>query len=84
MLLLEYILCFIQPYAYFLGFPGGPDGKERTCNAAASVRSLSWKDAQEEGTATHSIGREQRIPWTEEPGGLQSMGLPTVRRDLVT
>ena len=38
------------------------------------VRSLGWEDPLEEGTATHSSTLAWRIPWTEEPGGLQSMG----------
>ena len=37
------------------------------------VESLSWKDPLKEGTATHSSILAWRIPWTEEPGGLQSM-----------
>ena len=39
------------------------------------VRSLGWKDPLEMGMATHSSILAWRIPWTEEPGGLQSMGL---------
>ena len=38
------------------------------------VRSLGWKDPLEEGMAPHSSILAWRIPWTEEPGGLQSMG----------
>ena len=38
------------------------------------VRSLGWEDPPEEGMATHSSILAWRIPWTEEPGGLQSMG----------
>ena len=38
------------------------------------VRSLSWEDPLEKGMATHSSTLAWRIPWTEEPGGLQSMG----------
>ena len=38
------------------------------------VRSLGWEDSLEEGMATHSSILARRIPWTEEPGGLQSMG----------
>ena len=38
------------------------------------VKSLSWEDSLEEGMATHSGILAWRIPWTEEPGGLQSMG----------
>ena len=38
------------------------------------VQSLGWEDPLEEGMATHSSTLAWRIPWTEEPGGLQSMG----------
>ena len=39
------------------------------------IRSLGWEDSLEKGMATHSSILVWRIPWTEEPGGLQSMGL---------
>ena len=39
------------------------------------VRSLGWKDPLEKGMATHSSILAWRIPWIEELGGLQSMGL---------
>ena len=38
------------------------------------VQSLGWDDPLEKGMATHSSILSWRIPWTEEPGGLQSMG----------
>ena len=38
------------------------------------VQSLGWEDPLEKGTAAHSSILAWRIPWTEEPGGLQSMG----------
>ena len=38
------------------------------------VRSLGWEDPLQEGVATHSSTLAWRIPWTEGPGGLQSMG----------
>ena len=38
------------------------------------VQSLGWKGSLEEGTATHSSRLACKIPWTEEPGGLQSKG----------
>ena len=38
------------------------------------VRSLGQEDSLEKGMATHSSILAWRIPWTEEPGGLQSMG----------
>ena len=43
------------------------------------VQSLGWEDPLEKGKATHSSILAWRIPWTEEPGGLQSMGLQRVR-----
>ena len=48
------------------------------------VRSLGWEDPLEKGMATHSSILAWRIPWTEEPGGLQSVGSQRVRDDLVT
>ena len=45
------------------------------------VLSLGWEDALEKGMATHSSLLVWRIPWTEEPGGLQSMGLQRVGQD---
>ena len=47
------------------------------------VQSQVWEDPLEKGVATHSIILAWRISWTEEPGGLQSMGLQGVRNDLV-
>ena len=49
-------------------------GKESACNLEMQVPSLGWKDPLEEGIATHSSILSWRIPWTEEPGGVQSMG----------
>ena len=45
------------------------------------VRSLGWEDPLEEGIAAHSSMLAWRIPWIEEPGGLQSMGLQRVRHN---
>ena len=45
------------------------------------VRSLGREDALEEEMATHSSILAWEIPWTEEPGGLQSMGSQRVRHD---
>ena len=42
------------------------------------VRSLGQEDPLEKGMSTHSSILAWRIPWTEEPGGLQSMGLQRV------
>ena len=43
-----------------------------------SVQSLGWKEPLKEEMATHSSILAWEIPWTEEPGGLQSMGLQRV------
>ena len=60
---------------------GGAGGKEPTCqygeqetSLEQKVPSLGWEDPLEEGMATHSSILAWRIPWTEEPGGLQSIG----------
>ena len=45
------------------------------------VQSMGWEDALEKGMATHSSVPAWRIPWTEEPGGLQSMGSQRVGHD---
>ena len=45
------------------------------------VRSLGWEDPLEKEIATHSSMFAWRIPWTEEPGGLQPTGLQRVRHD---
>ena len=47
----------------------------------ACVLSLDWEDPLEEGMATLSSILAWRIPWTEEPGGLQSMELQRVGQD---
>ena len=56
-----------------MGFFGGSDGKESACNAETQVKSLGQADPLEKGMATHFNILSWRIPWTEEPGRLQSM-----------
>ena len=63
------------------GFPGGPEGKESACNAETHVQSLGQEDPLEEGMATHSSILVWRIPSTEEPSGLFSMGLQRAGHD---
>ena len=45
------------------------------------VQSLGWEDSLEKEMATHSSTLAWKIPWTEGPGGLQSMGLLRVGHD---
>ena len=66
-----------------MGFPSGASGKEPTCPCRyvkeMQAPSLSREDRLEGGTATHSNILAWRIPWTEEPGGLQSVGSHKIR-----
>ena len=66
------------------GFSGCASDKEPTANAGGietSVRYLGQEDPLKEGMATHSSILTWRIPWTEEPGGLQSIGSQRVGHD---
>ena len=69
-------------YVYnLMGFLGGSAVKNLPAMREIWVRSLGWEDSLEEGMATHSGILAWRISWTEEPGGLQSMGLQRVGHD---
>ena len=57
-----------------LDFPSGSDGKESAFSAEDRVRFLGWEDPLEEEMTTHSSNLAWKIPWTEEPSRLQSMG----------
>ena len=66
------------------GFPGGKSGKEPICQCRRCktwVRSLDGEDPLEEGRATLSSSLSWAIPWTEEPGGLQSIEWKMVGMD---
>ena len=67
------------------GFLSGANGREPACQwrrHEMSVRSLCWEDHLGEAMATHSSILAWRIPWTEEPDGLESTGSQRVRLDL--
>ena len=55
--------------------------KKSACNAGDLGSSLGWEDSLEKGMATHYSILAWRTPWTEEPGGLQTMGLQRVRHN---
>ena len=59
------------------GFPVGSESKDSASNAGG----LGQEDPLQKGMATHSSTLAWRIPWTEEPGGLQSMGSQRVGQD---
>ena len=63
------------------GFPGGSDVKNQPAMQETWVQSLAQEDPLEKGMATHSSILAWRIPWTEEPGRLQSIGSQRVRHD---
>ena len=58
-----------------MAFLGSSDGKEPACNVGDLGQSLDWEDSLEEEMATLSSILAWKIPQTEEPGGLQPMGL---------
>ena len=55
--------------------------KNSPSKVESQVRSLDWDDSLEKGMATHSSILAWRTPWTEELGGLQSMGSQEVGHD---
>ena len=63
------------------GLAGGSDGKVSAHIAGDPSLMPGWEDPLEKGMATHSSPLAWRIPWTEEPGRLQSMGLQRVGHD---
>ena len=63
------------------GCPGSPDGKESPCSVRDQGSILGWEDSLEEITATCSSLLAWKIPWTEEPGRLQSIGSQRVGHD---
>ena len=65
-----------------MSFPGGSDSKESACNEGDLGLIPGWERSPgEKEMATHSSILAWRIPWTEEPGKLQSMGLQRVGHD---
>ena len=62
-------------------FPVAQTVKNLPAVQETKVRSLGQEDPLEKGMATHSSILAWRMPKTEEPGGLQSMGLQKVRQD---
>ena len=57
-----------------MGFLGGSIEQNLPAKQETQVRSLGWEDPLEKKMATHSSILTWEIPWTEEPGGLHSVG----------
>ena len=69
-----------------MGFPGGSAGKESACQCRRRKRrrfvpSLDREDPLEKEMVIHSSVLAWKVPWTEESGGLQSLGSQNVRHD---
>ena len=64
-----------------MGFPSSSEVKASACNAGDWVRSLGQEGPLEKEMATHSSILAWRIPWMEDPGGLQSTVSQRVRQD---
>ena len=67
----ELLVCAGSPE---LGFPSGSAVKNLPAMQETWIRSLGWEDPLEKEMATHSSVHAWKIPWTEEPGGWQSLG----------
>ena len=65
-------------------FCGSSAGKESACNAGDSFQFLGREVPLEEGRQHNPVFLLGESPWTEEPGGLQSMGLQWVEQDRET
>ena len=76
-----YYLKFILTCNIEQGFPRGSVVKNVIAIQETWVRSLGQEDSLEMKMTTHSSILDQRIPWTEEPGRLQSIGLQRVGQD---
>ena len=82
---LLFVFCFLKLTFQLCGFPRDTSGREPTCQCRGWLRDSGsipgWEDPLEEGMAAHSSVLAQRIPWTEDPGGLQYVGLQRVGHD---
>ena len=74
-------LVAMQLQACYLNISGGSGSEESAFNAGDQVQSLDQEDPLEKEVTTPSSILAWEIPWTEEPGGPQSMGLQRVRHD---
>ena len=66
-------------YTWKVGLPRWLNSKGSACMQKTWVQSLGWEDPLKKGMATHCSILAGRILWTEEPSGLQSLGLQRVR-----
>ena len=72
---------YICIHISYIRLPWWLSGKESACNAGDQVQALGQEDALEQEVATYSSILAWRMPWAEEPDGLQSLGLHRVEHD---
>ena len=72
---------FFTTITTWVGFPGGSERKESACNAGDLISVPDQEEPLEKGMATYCSILTWRVPWTEKPGGLQSMESQTVGHD---
>ena len=70
--------CYYCYYSQYWASPVAQTVRRLPAMQDTRVRSLGWEDPLEKEMATHSSALAWKIPWTEEPGGLQSTGLQRV------
>ena len=70
--------------SYSLGFPGGSLIKNLPAKQEMQAWSLGWENPLEKEMAIYSSILAWKIPWTEEPGRMQSIGRQRIRHDLVS
>ena len=78
---MEKLVFFLAKSIVHMGFPDGSAVKTPSAMKETKVQSLDQENPLEEGMANHSSILAWRIPWTEEPGGLESIGSQRVRHD---
>ena len=76
---IDAVICILL--SALLGFPGGSDSQESPCNAGDSDSISGSGRSPGEGKGYPRQYSSWRIPWTEEPDGLQSVGLQRVGHD---
>ena len=79
--ILDFVVAYVKQSSILPGFPGSSVGKKSTCSAGDPSLIPGWEDPLEEEMATHSSILAWKIPWTEEPRGLQPMGSKRVRHN---
>ena len=81
---IQWIIEKAREFQKNIDFPGGSDGKASVCNAGDLVSIPGQEDILEKEMAIHSSTIAWKIPWTEEPGRLQSMGSQRVGHNWAT